>query len=117
MQLPDAPAKRRYQAAVTMYLYSVQDLNGGELFAYHWHPVGLSSVQEPHMHVSAAKPVALPNRPENMHLPEMVLSRLHFPTHKIELPQLVRFLIIELGVGPRRDDWESVLDRIEQSSR
>ncbi len=46
-----------------------------------------------------------------------VLSRIHFPTHHMELSDLIMFLITELGVGPRRPDWESVLDRIERSSR
>ena len=99
-----------------MYLYAVKDLDGRELFAYHWHPVGLSSVHRPHMHVSSAQPVTLPTRPATTRAVELVLSRIHFPTHRIELAELVRFLITELGVGPRRQNWESVLDRIERTA-
>jgi hypothetical protein len=117
VQFLDAPAQLRYEAIVTMYLYAVRDLDGRELFAYHWHPVGLSSVHRPHMHVSSARPVALPARPGSTRAAEMVLSRIHFPTHHMELSDLIMFLITELGVGPRRPDWESVLDRIERSSR
>jgi len=108
-QLPYVPAQRRYEAVETMYLYAVRDLDGRELFAYHWHPLGLSSVDTPHMHISSARPVALPTRPGSTPTGELVLSRIHFPTHYMNLSNLVRFLITELGVGPRRPDWESVL--------
>jgi hypothetical protein len=107
----EAPARLRYEAIVTMYLYAVNDLDGRELFTFHWHPVGVSPVRGPHLHVSAARPVALSTRPGSSVAAELILNRIHFPTHRIELAELVRFLIIELGVGPRRSDWERVLDR------
>jgi hypothetical protein len=105
----DAPSRLRYEAIVTMYLYAVKDLDGRELFAYHWHPVGLSSIRDPHMHVSSAQPVVLPTRPGSPLAPALVFSRIHFPTHQMKISDLVKFLITELGVGPRRPGWESVL--------
>ncbi len=39
------------------------------------------------------------------------MSHAHFPTHHIELPDLVRLLIRDFGVGPRRRDWEQTLER------
>ena len=106
-----------YRAETAQYVYVVQDLNGRELFAFHWHPYGVSGVRTPHLHVSVAQNVVLPKSPGHQGDGELPLGKLHFPTHRIEPSQLVRFLITELGVGPRRADWESVLDRIEQSSR
>lgn len=105
-----------YRAEVSRYVYAVQDLSGREVFAYHWHPIGPSDVWTPHLHVSAAGTISLPHRSarQNDNVP---LGRLHFPTHRIELPELVRFLIDDLGVGPRRPDWEAILDRIERTSR
>ena len=97
-----------------MYMYSVLDLSGRELFAYHWHPSGVSAARTPHFHASATSPIALPSRPGNPGTMELAVNRVHFPTHRMELPGLVRFLISELGVAPRRADWESVLEGIER---
>lgn len=115
VQNREARASHQHRAMVTRYMYAVKDLDSRELFAYHWHPAGLSLVHEPHMHVSAARPVALQARPGSTQEAAMVLSRIHFPTHSIQLSEFIRFLIAELGVGPRRADWESVLDRVERS--
>ncbi len=105
------PKRPAYRAEISRYIYVVQDLNANELFAYHWHPRGVSNVWTPHLHLSAARDVHLPSGPERHGGTELSLGKLHFPTHRIELAQLVRFLIIELEVGPRRSDWERVLDR------
>lgn len=111
-----ASTRRRpsYQAFLTMYMYAVSDLSGRELFAYHWHPTGVSAIRTPHFHASSTPPLILPGRPGNSDTSALVLSRVHFPTHHIELPEFVRFLITEIGVGPRRSDWDSVLARIER---
>ena len=94
-----------------MYMYGIMDLAGRELFAYHWHPTGVSAVRDPHFHASSTPPVVVSDRPGNPNTTELALNRVHFPTHRMELTELVRFLITELGVGPRRPDWETVLER------
>jgi hypothetical protein len=111
----EPPLRPRFRTSITMYMYSVLDLTGRELFAYHWHPTGVSAVRTPHFHASTTPPVLLPSA-GNPSTTELVLNRIHFPTHRLELDGLVRFLIIELGVGPRRADWVAVLDRIERLS-
>lgn len=113
----DTALRPGFEALVTMYMYGVLDRLGRELFAYHWHPTGVSAIGSPHFHASTTPPVLLPSQPGTPRATELVLSRIHFPTHRIELPELVRFLIVELGVRPRRQDWAAVLDRIEQTSR
>jgi hypothetical protein len=100
----------RFRAEIVRYFYGVQDLAGRELFAYHWHPTGMSPVLTPHLHVSSASPIKLPARARHTDPTELLLSRLHFPTHRIDLAELARFLITEVGVGPRRPDWEQVLE-------
>lgn len=102
-----------FAAVVRRYFFGVADLADRELFAYHWHPDGSSDVLTPHLHVSVAPPVVLPVRFGGPEDDRLKLGKLHFPTHHIELPELVRFLIVELGVGPRRADWEAVLDQLE----
>jgi hypothetical protein len=104
-----------YRAEIARYAYLVQDVSGRELFAYHLHPHGVSEVRTPHLHVSAARDISLPKGPGYRGDAGLQLGKLHFPTHRVEPSQLVRFLITELGVGPRRADWEAVLDRIERS--
>lgn len=116
-EVSDTALRPTFEAMITMYMYGILDLAGRELFAYHWHPTGVSAVRSPHFHASTTPPIVLPGRPGNPNTSELVLSRVHFPTHRIELPELVRFLITELGVGPRRTDWATVLERIEQSPR
>jgi hypothetical protein len=111
------PLRPTFRASVTMYMYGVLDLTGRELFAYHWHPTGVSAVRAPHFHASSTPSVALPGRPGYPDTSELALNRVHFPTHSMGLDGLVRFLITKLGVGPRGSDWESVLDRIERTSR
>jgi hypothetical protein len=105
-----------FTAVVRRYFLGVADLGDRELFAYHWHPDGASDVLTPHLHVSVAPSIILPARIGATMDDRLAMGKLHFPTHRIALPELVRFLITELDVGPRRPDWEAVLDRIEQAS-
>jgi hypothetical protein len=39
------------------------------------------------------------------------LHKLHPPTGYVTLSSVVRFLIEDLGVLPRRPNWQAVLDR------
>jgi hypothetical protein len=117
VSVTEVPSRPQFRTSVTMYMYSVLDLTGRELFAYHWHPSGVSAVRAPHFHASSTPSITLPGRPGSSEGTELVLSRIHFPTHRMELAELVRFLIVELGVGPRRSDWEAVLNRIGRTSR
>lgn len=110
------PNRHDFVARVRRYFFGVANLDDRELFAYHWHPDGSSDVITPHLHVSVAPPVLLPGRAEASDSQRLVIGKLHFPTHHNELPELIRFLITELGVGPRRTDWEVVLDQIERST-
>lgn len=103
-----------YRAEFSRYMYSVLDLNGREIFAYHCHPGGLSDVWTPHFHVTAAPSVELPVRNLSPEPADLHLGKVHFPTHRVSTAELVRFLITELNVAPRRPDWEAVLDEIRR---
>ena len=94
--------------------YSVMDLLGRELFAYHWHPTGVSAVQEPHFHMSSIPPTILPERTGSPKVEELIMSprSLSHPSNRAH--RFGAFLIIELGVGPGRADWEAVLERSER---
>ncbi len=58
-----------------------------------------------HLHVFAAP---------NDYVQERPFSRLHLPTRRITLEQIVWHLIQEHNVEPRRDDWRQVLWRHEE---
>ena len=88
---------RDWTAETVGYIYALVGPDGEDLLAYHWHPEGLSRVTRPHVHIAAIRhPV--------------VSARTHLPTGRAELADLVRLLIEELGVPPRRGDWSAVLD-------
>jgi hypothetical protein len=93
--------------SVREYRYRLMEPDERELLAYHWHPHGSSLVTAPHMHLSSRMPV--------IHLPlgnAIALSDMHLPTGFVGVADIVRFLIIEVGVEPRRRDWEAVIDRL-----
>lgn len=88
-----------YRVVTTGYLYAVDDEDGAEMLAFHWHTGGRSPVTYPHLHLGAGARVG---RPE--------VAGAHIPTGQIGLSQVVRLAIEELGVEPRRPDWREVLD-------
>ncbi len=69
-----------------------------ELLVHHWNPGGPEAKPFPHLHLSAAAEVG--NR---------ALTRAHIPTGEVTLRDVVRLLVEELGVRPRRTDWRQVL--------
>ena len=82
------------------YRYEVNDAQGQELLAYHWHPLGKSRWKRPHLHVSDGP-----------------LAGLHLPTSRVSLESLLRLLLAELEVRPLRNDWPAVLDVAERALR
>lgn len=79
------------------YVYGIQ-YEGRELFSYHWHPRGESSISQPHMHVAA-----------NVQVGDRWLGKVHLPTGTVGLEQVVALAIVELGVEPLRGDWERLI--------
>ena len=78
------------------YMYRVFS-GDRELLAYHW-DAAREGRPFPHLHLSVAAEVG--NR---------LLTRAHIPTGELSLADVVRLLIEELGVRPRRADWRAVL--------
>ena len=80
------------------YRYRVLDANHREVLAYHWHPGGQSPITFQHLHIGHG---ALLTREE--------LHTAHLPTGYVSLPDIIRLLIGDLRVTPRRSDWQSIL--------
>lgn len=94
-----------FDVQLVSYRYRILDPDEGELLAFHWHPVGRSNVTFPHLHLtSRVRPIALGRGQEPVALAEM-----HIPTGPVRFAQVVRLLIAEFGVAPRRKDWDAVL--------
>jgi len=53
--LSDASRARseHWQTQTTAYYYKVDDADGREILAYHWHPAGRSPETRPHLHLGA----------------------------------------------------------------
>lgn len=93
-----------YEARVVGYGYRILEPEGREILTYHWHPESSSLVTTPHLHLSTRMP------PVNVATRSQVaLGAMHIPTGVVTLAQVVRLLITEFGVEPRRPDWEAVL--------
>ena len=81
------------------YMYDVDsNTASGELYSWQWHPSGQSHYKLPHANVHR-------------------LHGTHFPTSRVAIEQVVRWLIAEAGVAPRIMGWEAILDAHERDYR
>ncbi|MGI8642914.1 MAG: hypothetical protein ACR2LS_02220 [Thermomicrobiales bacterium] len=102
---PSVDGGADFEAHTTNYRYHILDRDDREILAYHWHPNSVSPVTEPHLHLSGRlRPLDVGARDVPVPLGEMYL-----PTGMVTLVQVVRLLITEFDVEPRRPDWEAVL--------
>ena len=82
---------------MTGWVYDVLDDEGKPILAFHWHPYA-GRVTWPHLHAHGVHE-------------SVELHKLHPPTGTITAGSIVRFLIEDLDVLPRRPDWQPVLER------
>lgn len=87
----------RWTVRTAGYRYEFQHADGPTLLAYHWHPVGISPITTPHLHLAGT-------------LGGIDLSKAHLPTGLVTLQDVLRFAIADLGVLPLRNDWSAVLE-------
>jgi hypothetical protein len=85
------------EAAIAGWVYEIRDQAVSQILAFHWHPAS-GHVTWPHLHAYGTNDVV------NLH-------KLHPPTGPITTGSVVRFLIEDLDVLPRRPNWQAVLDR------
>ena len=101
-----------WQVEIAAYYYALDDADGREILAYHWHP-RVQKVPFPHLHIShGAVSRELLDRAQlslshNSLRPD--LAGAHLPTRQITLDEVLRLAIEQFGVEPRRDDWDAVL--------
>ena len=89
-----------WRVRTAAYAYAIdEEASGQELLAFHWHPSG-RSVTWPHIHLGHALTGG---------------DRKRLPSGRIALEQVLRMLIDEFGVQPRRDDWRDVLTETQEA--
>lgn len=96
-----------WTASTYEYAYRISDERDDLLAEWHWHPMTQLSGDDapwPHAHAYGARD-------------GLTLHKLHLPTSRVALKAVVRFLIVDLDVIPRRADWRSILDRQEEQFR
>lgn len=79
------------------WVYEIRDGAGDPIVAFHWHP-NSGRVTWPHLHAYGTNEA-------------VELHKLHAPTGIVTAGSVVRFLIEDLGVLPRRPDWLAVVER------
>ena len=87
-----------WRVDVIGYDYVIYDAEQREVLLYHWHPRGNSPVETPHLHLEQGAQVG---RAE--------IRDAHLPTGDVSLSAILRVLIEEMGVQPRRPNWNSIL--------
>lgn len=89
--------RERWRITIRQYMYSIEEPDSErEIVAFHWHPQ-IEGKPFPHLHLHAASGI----RPE--------LAALHIPTERVALEDVLRLLLEDLEVQPRRQNWHQVL--------
>lgn len=105
LQVTRNPTRLETTAATFTYQAGADLDDPRPVFEYHYERNSQSGYPRCHLHVHAAPAGYALGKP---------FPRLHLPTRRITLEQVVWHLIQEHGVEPRRPDWHEVLWRNER---
>jgi hypothetical protein len=100
--MPAEGQRGPWKVSTAAYFYALEDGDGREIVAYHWHPEGNSPVVTPHLHLGAGAQVGRP---------EFDDRDMHLPTDRVSIEQVIRLAIEGFKVRPRRQDWRDILDK------
>jgi len=99
--IEDPGQQGNWKISTAEYHYSLEDEAEQEYVAYHWHPEGRSDAIYPHLHIGRAS--QLPPR-------GVITSKLHLPTSRVAIEDVLRLAIQQLGVKRLHQDWAARLD-------
>jgi hypothetical protein len=91
---PNYPGERKVNTLEYSHIVGEDENVERQLFSWEWDPTGWPY---PHVHVDRGQAAA------------KGFGKLHVPTGRVFLEQVVAFLVRDLGVVPQRDDWEELL--------
>ncbi|MGH2367430.1 MAG: hypothetical protein ACRDI2_04460 [Chloroflexota bacterium] len=100
MPYPDQPDE--WKVSTAAYLYALETADGHEVLSYHWQPEEAGEVIYPHLHLGPAGATG-----------GLLHRKLHLPTGRIALEDVLRLAITQMGVEPARRDWAKVLDETQ----
>jgi hypothetical protein len=104
LDLGQSQGRRRFKVSTRQYIYSV-NRRGKEVIAAHWHPASSSPYTFPHWHIGSTALAA----------DGVYLERAHIPSPRVSFEYMIRFMIEQMGVTPRREDWSERLKRTESA--
>jgi hypothetical protein len=111
--LPDVVQRLPFDVLSSYYLYRILDRNEQEIVVYHWEPDGRSHIVKPHLHMPAAAPVTLAQAYGSRIADQKThLGKLHLPTGRIGIEEIVELLIVDFIVDPIFPNWKEILDEI-----
>ena len=91
-----------WKVTTEAYQHALEDEDGKEIIAYHWHPERGSAYNFPHLHIGTGVGASLGS-----------IHKHHFPTGRVSLEDVLRLAIKEFGATPARADWEGVLEETQ----
>jgi hypothetical protein len=92
---------RRFKVRTRSYIYSLENEQRAEIFAYHWHPETTPEIKYPHMHICQGAGEKI----------RQEIRNIHFRTDRIAFEEFCQLLIKEFAVVPERDDSEAILTK------
>jgi hypothetical protein len=100
-QVVEAPGEHGpWKVSTRAYRYRIDSAAGDELVLWHWHPTDREGrphrQPRPHLHAQVGE-----------------LRGLHLLTGRVGLESVIRVLLDDFDVRPRRSDWQGVLDATE----
>lgn len=96
-EIPRGP----YKVTTTAYQYLLEDEEEKEIVAYQWHPD--STIKVPHLHIGLSAKIA-----------GKTANKVHLPTGRIALEQVLRLAVEELGAKPLKGEWKSILSQTQK---
>ncbi len=96
---PEAVRDERWRVSITSYDYALLNPDTeAELLAFHWHPElaegGMQLVTFPHLHIDSSV------------LSEPALTKMHIPTERIAVEDVVGLVIRDFKARPLVRNWE-----------
>ena len=82
-----------FRVTITAYNYMIMDAEETEILAYHWHSE--AGLTYPHLHVTKLG------------------KKYHLPTGRVSLEQVIRLLLNDFQVQPRKQHWSKILNRTQ----
>lgn len=91
-----------WKVKTTAYLHALEDGQGREIIAYHWHPAQGSAHSFPHLHIETGIGANLGR-----------VHKYHIPTGRVAFEDVLRLAMNEFGVEAQRPDWDNVIGQTQ----